>query len=96
MLSLWVATRLLSAYWKPADVISVSVIKEELRLLGPNADVKASCGNTIFGQKEKMEEKNGGHQLKISDDLKKKDRVSQTSIKMHPSKPLPLINLKYE
>ncbi|CAM4319139.1 unnamed protein product [Leuciscus chuanchicus] len=32
---------------------NMSVIKEELRivLLGSNADVKASCGNTIFGRK---------------------------------------------
>lgn len=48
---------------------------------------------------KKMVEENGGHQLKISDDpspfLKKKDRASQTSIKMHSGKPLPLIHLKY-
>ncbi len=36
---------------KPVHVISVSVIKEEMRivLLESHADVKACCGNTIFG-----------------------------------------------
>lgn len=32
---------------------------------------------------EKMVEENGGHHLKISVDLRQKDRVSQTSSKMH-------------
>ncbi|XP_077058448.1 GTPase IMAP family member 6 [Siphateles boraxobius] len=41
------------ADWRESSTQPVSVIKEELRivLLGTNADVKASCGNTIFGQK---------------------------------------------
>lgn len=37
---------------KPVHVIPVSVIKEEMRIvmLGSHADVKSSCGNTIFGR----------------------------------------------
>lgn len=40
------------AYTKPVCVISVSLLEEvRIVLLGTNADVKASCGNTILGQK---------------------------------------------
>lgn len=47
------------------------MIKEELRvvLLGPNADVKASCGNTIFGQKVFSESPSSLHLFESHDGM---------------------------
>lgn len=62
---------------KPVHVIPVSVIKEEMRIvmLGSHADVKSSCGNTIFGRKVFSESPSSLHLFEKHDGMVLEIRV---------------------
>lgn len=64
----------LSGYY---NLISVSVIKEDLRIvmLGSHADVKALCGNTILGRKAFLESLSSLHSFERHDGIVLKRRV---------------------